>query len=60
VPLGRLGSAEDVADAVLFLGSEKAAYVTGQLLTVDGGLTPSVLTTLPRPRSVDTVGPDAG
>jgi NAD(P)-dependent dehydrogenase (short-subunit alcohol dehydrogenase family) len=60
VPLGRLGSAQDVADAVLFLGSEKAAYVTGQLLTVDGGLTPSVLTTLPRPRSVDTVGPDAG
>lgn len=59
VPLGRLGSAEDVADAVLFLGSEKAAYITGQLLTVDGGLIPSVLTTLPRPRSVDGVGTDA-
>jgi NAD(P)-dependent dehydrogenase (short-subunit alcohol dehydrogenase family) len=59
VPLGRLGSAEDVADAVLFLGSEKAAYITGQSLTVDGGLTRSVLTTLPRPKSVDTVGLDA-
>lgn len=56
VPLGRLGSAEDVADAVLFLGSEKASYVTGQLLTVDGGLAASVLTTLPRPKAVDTVG----
>lgn len=58
VPLGRLGSAEDVADAVLFLASAQAAYVTGQYLTVDGGLTKSTLTNLPRPRSVDTVGED--
>lgn len=38
-PLGRLGSPADVAEAVLFLASEGAGYITGQTLTVDGGLT---------------------
>ena len=38
IPLGRLGSPEDVAHAVTFLSSEEAAYVTGQVLTVDGGM----------------------
>lgn len=37
-PAGRLGTAEDVAPAVLFLASREAAYITGQTLTVDGGL----------------------
>jgi 3-oxoacyl-[acyl-carrier protein] reductase len=37
-PLGRFGSAEDVAVAALFLASDEAAFITGQVLTVDGGL----------------------
>jgi 3-oxoacyl-[acyl-carrier protein] reductase len=38
VPLGAIGRARDVADAVLFLASPLASYVTGAVLTVDGGL----------------------
>ena len=38
IPLGRLGSPEDVAHAVAFLCTEQAGYVTGQVLTVDGGM----------------------
>lgn len=38
-PLGRLGDPQDVADAVLFLASDAAAFITGQVLVVDGGLT---------------------
>ena len=36
-PLGRLGKPEDIAEAVAFLASEKAAFITGQVLTADGG-----------------------
>jgi 3-oxoacyl-[acyl-carrier protein] reductase len=39
IPLGRLGSPDDVASAVSFLASEEAGYITGQVLTVDGGMT---------------------
>jgi 3-oxoacyl-[acyl-carrier protein] reductase len=39
IPMGRLGTPEDVVGAVLFLASEKAGYITGQVLAVDGGLT---------------------
>jgi 3-oxoacyl-[acyl-carrier protein] reductase len=38
VPLGRIGQPEDVAGVILFLCSPQAAYVTGQVLIVDGGL----------------------
>lgn len=39
VPLGRLGTPEDVADAAAFLISDRASYITGQVLAVDGGYT---------------------
>ncbi len=38
IPLGRLGSPNDVAEAVAFLASEEAGYITGQVLAVDGGM----------------------
>jgi len=37
-PLGRFGTTEEVADAVAFLASDEAGYITGQVLAVDGGL----------------------
>lgn len=37
VPLGRLGTPEDIADVVLFLASDQSAFVTGQLLNANGG-----------------------
>ena len=38
IPMGRMGAPEDVAKAVAFLASDEAAYVTGQVLAVDGGM----------------------
>ena len=38
-PIGRLGSPEDVANAAVFLASDEASFITGAVLTVDGGLT---------------------
>jgi 3-oxoacyl-[acyl-carrier protein] reductase len=39
IPAGRMGTAEEVAGAVRYLSSEAAAYITGQVLAVDGGMT---------------------
>jgi len=38
IPLGRFGSVEDVANAIAFLASDEASYITGQVLVIDGGL----------------------
>ena len=38
VPLGRIGTPEDVAGAVRFLASEEASYITGHVLNVNGGM----------------------
>lgn len=38
IPMGKFGEAEDVANVILFLASEKAKYITGQVIQVDGGM----------------------
>ena len=38
IPLGRAASPEEIANVVLFLASEQSAYMTGQVLSVDGGM----------------------
>ena len=38
IPLGRIGDVSDVSELVMFLASEDASYITGQTISVDGGL----------------------
>lgn len=59
VPLGRLGTAEDIAATVLYLASPEASYITGQNIVVDGGVSMGMIGQLPRPEAVDGLG-DSG
>lgn len=49
VPLRRIADPQDMADVVLFLASPRAAYVTGQDIVVDGGLSQALMGMVPRP-----------
>ena len=49
VPMRRIGMPQDMADAILFLASDRAAYVNGDEITVDGGYVRTVMNLIPRP-----------
>ena len=49
VPLRRIGRPEDIADAVVFLASERASYINGEELVIDGGFTQTIMSSVPRP-----------
>lgn len=51
IPLGRIGTPEDMGRVAAFLLSEDAAYVTGQTLMVDGGFTQSLIAQIPQPEA---------
>jgi NAD(P)-dependent dehydrogenase (short-subunit alcohol dehydrogenase family) len=45
----RIGMPQDIADTVLFLASDRSAYVNGDEITVDGGYVRTVMNLIPRP-----------
>lgn len=49
VPRRRIGRPEDIADAVVFLASDRADYITGEEIVVDGGFTRTIMGVIPRP-----------
>ena len=49
VPLRRVGMPQDMADVILFLASNRSAYVNGDEITVDGGYANMLMNLVPRP-----------
>ncbi len=49
VPVGRIGRPEDMAEAAVFLASQRAGYINGQEIVVDGGLSQTLMGSVPRP-----------
>ncbi|MGA0980898.1 MAG: SDR family NAD(P)-dependent oxidoreductase, partial [Candidatus Nanopelagicales bacterium] len=49
IPLRRVARADDIADVALFLASDRARYITGADIVVDGGFTQTLMGTVPRP-----------
>ena len=49
VPIRRIGQTQDIADAICFIASDRASYISGQEILIDGGWSSALLTTVPRP-----------
>lgn len=56
VPVGRISTPLDVANVVLFLASDRSNYIDGQEIHVDGGLSQTLMSLVPRPMSADARG----
>jgi NAD(P)-dependent dehydrogenase (short-subunit alcohol dehydrogenase family) len=56
VPRRRIGTPEDIANAAVFLASDRADYITGGEIIVDGGFTRGIMSIIPRPGFEDSIG----